>query len=79
MKTYTVSGTYGSDETPCDVICAENRDGSTWYVVEGSGNVNLSPCPLEDGVNVEEIADIDTFTWPDGVTTEEQLETAIDA
>jgi hypothetical protein len=79
MKIYTIPGTYGSSKTPCNVLCAEKRDGSTWYVVEGSSNVNLSSEPLAPGVDVEEVQDIDTFTWPAGVHDENELEQAIDA
>jgi len=79
MKLNTIAGTYGSGQTPCNVITAEKSDGSTWYAVEGSQNVNLSPEPLKWGVDVETIADVDAFTWPDGVNTEEELEAAIEA
>lgn len=79
MKTYEINGTYGSGQTPCTVLCAEKYDGHTWYAVEGSSNVNLSPEPLTDGQDVEEIQDIDTFTWPAGVNTLEELEAAIEA
>lgn len=78
MKTYTIQGTYGSGRTPCEVICCDTRQG-TWYAVDGSCNVNLSPEPLEDGCDVETVADLDMFTWPAGVNSEEELETAIEA
>lgn len=79
MKPTTIRGTYGSGKTPSDIHTAENRDGSTWYAVDGSQNVNLSPYPLEDGIDVEEIPDIDAFTWPRGIHSLEDLEEAIDA
>lgn len=78
MKTYTVRGTYGSRQTPCNVLCADTRQG-TWYAVEGSSNVNLTPDPLEDGTDVETLPDVDTLTWQDGINSEEELQTAIDA
>lgn len=79
MNTYSVNGTYGSSKTPCTVFCAENRDGSIWYAVEDSQNVNLTYDAVLDGVDVEMLSDIDAFTWPDGVSSEEELENAIDA
>lgn len=79
MKTNTIAGFYGSGKTSCNVITAELHDGRTWYAVEGSRNVNLSPEPLEWGVWVEPIEDIDAFTWPAGVNSEEELTAAIEA
>jgi hypothetical protein len=78
MKLYEVNGTYGSGKTPCTVFVAENRDGSKWYVCEGSQNVNLTYDEISDGVNVEELSDEDCFT---GITVNslEDLEQAIEA
>ena len=73
----TVSGTYGSGQTPCDVYIYENRDGSYWYAVDGSVNVNRTWQDIEDGVDVEELDDFDMFTWPDGIHSEEELEEAV--
>lgn len=73
MKTDTIPGTYGNAQTPCNVITCQNRNGSTWYAVEGSRNVNLSPHPLEPGIDVETIPDIDTATSAEPIETEQQL------
>jgi len=78
MQATTVKGYYGSQRTPCKVYCAYGERG-TWYVVHGSVNVNLTPDPIEDGVNVELLTDIDMFTWPDGVYSEGGLIKAIEA
>jgi hypothetical protein len=75
---YEVNGTYGSAQIPCNVFCMDTHHG-TWYAVEGSCNVNLSPEPLEEGVDVEEIQDLDGFTWPDGVHTLDELEKSVEA
>jgi hypothetical protein len=79
MKTDTIPATYGSRKTPCHVFTLELASGKTWYAVEGSQNVNLSPCPLSLGVDVEEIEDIDAFTWPGGIDSEKTLAAAIEA
>lgn len=79
MKTNTIRATYGSDKTPCNLFTLTTHNGDTWYCVEGSCNVNLAPGEIEPGADIEEIQDIDTFTWPNGVHSEEELETAIDA
>ena len=78
MKTSQIPGTYGSGKTPCTVFTATTRHG-TWYAVEGSCNVNFTPDELEPGVDVEEVQDTDSFTWSEGIDSEETLETAIDA
>lgn len=79
MKTNTISGTYGSGQTPCQVFTATDRNGATWYAVEGSSNVNCTTEELNPGVDVETVADFDGFTWPDGIGSEEELEAAIEA
>lgn len=79
MKTNTISGTYGSQKTPCQVITATLRNGGTWYAVEGSSNVNFTFNEMPEGVDIETLEDVDTFTWPAGIDSEETLELAIDA
>ncbi len=79
MKTNTIQGTYGSGETPCQVFTLTTRRGLTWYAVEDSHNVNATWYELTDGVNVETVPDVDAFTWPDGVHSEEDLETAVES
>jgi hypothetical protein len=79
MKTTTISGTYGSSKTPCDVFVCENRNGSSWYVVEGGQVVNLTYEQLTDGVDVEEVSDVDAFTWSGPIESEEELLNAVEA
>lgn len=79
MNTYTVSGTYGSPKTPCDVFVAENRNGSKWYAADGSTNVNLTYDEIQDGVDIEELSDEDCFTIKNGIDSEEALIEAIEA
>ena len=75
--TFTVGGVYGSQHIPCDVICAKSIDGGTWYAVEGSVNVNCTNEEINERVNVENLEDVDMFTWPDGIDSEETLEKAV--
>lgn len=79
MKQYEVQGTYGSSQTPCTVYVYENRDGSKWYCVEGSSNVNKTFDELDDGVDVEYIEDFDCFTASEEINSLEELETAINS
>lgn len=64
--------TYGSNKTP-DVVYVYNE----WYVVDGSKNVNKTYDEFYDGINVEEINDIDTFSWNEPICSEEELENAV--
>ena len=73
MKTREVNGFYGSKHTPCIVFVAINGDGSLWYVGEDSVNINLTFDEVEDGVNVEELSDVDCITASKPVTSEEEL------
>jgi hypothetical protein len=77
-STDTVSGFYGSD-TACNVFIAHCSYGLTWYAVEDSQNVNATYETLEDGVNVELLTDVDTFTWAGGIDSEETLEEAVES
>lgn len=79
MKTYTVSGTYGSSKTPCDVFVAENRNGSKWYAADGGTIVNLTYDEIQDGVDIEELSDADCFTTKTAIDSEETLVEQIEA
>ena len=65
-----VIGLYGSGHTDCTVFVHVD---SGWYCVEGSCNVNQTDSPdlLVDGVDVEELSDVDCFTAGEINTLEE--------
>ncbi len=73
MKTREVNGFYGSNHTPCTVFVAIKGNGSRWYVCEDSVNINLTYDEVENGVDVEELADVDCITASKPVTSEEEL------
>lgn len=79
MNLFTVNGFYGSERTATTVFCAEMRNGKTWYVCEGSVNVNATVQELSDGVNVEELSDVDFFTAGKPVESLEELEIQIES
>jgi len=79
MKLNTINATYGGYNTPCTLYTATDRNGGTWYAVDGSKNVNYTYTDILPGCDIEELPDADTFTWPDGIHSEEELESAIDA
>jgi hypothetical protein len=68
-----VSGTYGSGKTPCTVFVVETYKGGAWYCVEDSKNVNYTYDEIDDGVDVEELSDVDFFTAGKGVETLDEL------
>jgi hypothetical protein len=78
MKTYEVSGYYGSGNTPCTVYVAESHHGN-YYAVDGSLNVNLTEVDIKDGVNVELLPDHDMFTAGNPITSVEDLIEAIES
>jgi hypothetical protein len=78
MKHFEVNGTYGSYKTPTTVFVYENRDGSTWYCAEGSVNVNLTYQFIEDGVDIEELSDVDCFTWSSPIRSLDELIEAVE-
>ena len=58
MREKTIKGTYGRG-TPCRVfVCGD------WYAVEGSKYANRAACSssLVNGVDVETVQDVDSFT-----------------
>lgn len=77
MSTSTIRGTYGSDKNMAYVYTYE-KDGGTWYAVDGSKVANFTHEELEEGVNVEEVADADTLTWNRPIESEEDLCEAVD-
>lgn len=79
MAQFEIEGTYGSALTPCTVFVYEKSNGSKWYCVEGSDIVNSTYDPIEDGVDVEVLADVNCFTWKRRIRTLNELETAIES
>lgn len=78
--TRIIEGTYGSSKTPCDIFVYDERNGFSWYVVDGSINVNQTDSSLlVDGVDIEELPDVDMFTASDPIYSRDELENAVDA
>lgn len=81
MTTKEVAGTYGllQKQNRTIVYVAENNNGSKWYVQEGGTIVNKTYDPIEEGVNIEELSDVDCFTWDKPIESLEELVAAIEA
>lgn len=77
MNTYMIRATYGSQRIICDCYVLENRNGSKWYVIDGSVNVNCTYDELTAGTDLEQVQDCDMFTWSSPIYSEEQLEYAV--
>ena len=79
MNIFTTQGTYGSNNTPCEVLVYETYSGA-WYCVEGSHNVNFTPDIITEGdtVNVETVYDTDTFTTGEPIDTLSQLQESVE-
>jgi len=74
MNTTTMNCTYGSAETPAEMFVT-TTDYGTWYSVVGSVNVNCTFEEFEDGVDIESLSDVDTFTCGGEIPeTEEEFE-----
>lgn len=76
---YTISGYYGSQNTPCLILIGEKRNGSKWYCACGSKNVNLTFDEIKGGCSIEELSDVDTFTAGKPIESLEELEEAINS
>jgi len=76
-NTDTIAGYYGSNTTECNIFTYDNFDGTSWYCVEGSTNINMClTSQLVEGVNTdnsEEIQDIDTCYYSQGIHDEADL------
>lgn len=77
MATKTIRGFYGTANS-CLIYIYEQRNGSCWYAVEDSTNVNCTYSTLTEGVNVEDVVDHDTFQADSPVDSEDQLEQEVD-
>jgi hypothetical protein len=77
--TYETQGYYGSEHMPCNIFVCEMSDGSRWYAVEDSINVNRTYEDIELGTNVEDLNDFDTFTASTPIESEEILLSQVDS
>lgn len=77
-KLREVEGTYGGSKTPSTIYIYENRDGSSWYVAEGSVNVNMTYDSIEEGVDIEMLSDADTASASKPINSLDDLEKFMD-
>jgi len=77
-RLYSVQGTYGSGKIGDTILVAEMSDGSSWYCVEDSVNVNRTMKEIGDGFDAEGDHDFDTFTASRPVESLDDLEREIE-
>lgn len=77
MSLREVQGYYGRN-TPTTIFVYDKRNGSRWYAVEGSENINRTMDEIETGTNVEELRDYDTLGADKPVNSLEDLEREVD-
>lgn len=78
MKTYEIPGTYCSGKTPTTIFVCENRDGSKWYVTEGGSTINKTYDEIEEGCHVEDLQDVDCFTWTNPISDMDEFIKAVE-
>lgn len=79
MKLFEINATYGSGKTPTTLFVATERNGQSWYVCEGSTNVNATYEDITEGCDIEQLQDVDVFTANQPIMSLDELETAIDS
>lgn len=72
-----VQGYYGKS-TPTTIFVYDKRNGSRWYAVEDSVNINCTYDEIEEGTNVENLSDFDTMGADNPVNSLEDLEREVD-
>jgi len=75
---FEVQGTYGSGKTETTIFVIRERTGF-WYCCEDSVNVHFTNEELNDGVDIEELNDVDFFTWKEPINSLEELTEAVEA
>jgi len=61
-QTYVIDGVYGSNERESEIYVKELSDGGKWYALRDSKNINFTNDSLYDGINVEEVQDLETIS-----------------
>jgi hypothetical protein len=59
---FEIDGFYGASKNEAVIFVYEKSNGSKWYCVEDSCNVNLTYDEIEEGCDIEPLKDIDTMT-----------------
>lgn len=72
-----IKGTYA--QGICTEIFVQTDGYINWYCVDGGTIVNGTYDEINEGVDVEKLHDIDTFTWDKPIDSKEEFEYAVNA
>ena len=64
----------GNSKRLCTCFLVTDRNGLTWYACEGSTIVNATYDEIVEYTNIEQVADVDCFTFNEPFTSLEQFE-----
>jgi len=78
IRTDEINGFYGGSHTPCKIWKARMSDDSTWYMVENSNIAFQTLEEVSEGVNIEELHDLDVFTVMENVKSIEHFEELVE-
>lgn len=74
MNTYTVNGTYGSDQTATEILVYAHKDpDGSWYVCKGSRNMHYTLKPIQEGVDLSTVVDYDSSIANFSINNEREL------
>lgn len=77
MHTSEINGRFGTN-SHATILVLEDYDGLKWYCVEGSPIVNQTEDPIEEGVHIDTLWDIDTFEVDRPINTIQELIDAVE-
>lgn len=69
----------GKNPHPCKVLVIEQYNGLKYYVEKGGLIVNMTYDVIDAETNLNDVLDIDCFSWDNPINTLEELEKAIEA
>jgi len=72
MTSRTVTSSKGDP-----VFCVDTGADGVWYMAKYGQMANLTIDQVQDGVDLEQLHDIDCFSWPDGIETEQEFLQAV--
>jgi hypothetical protein len=72
-KYYEIKGFYGGNHNEGIIFVYEKYNGSKWYCVEDSCNVNLTFDDIGEGCNIETLRDVDTMTSTKPINSIDEL------
>lgn len=79
MNTNTHTVIYNASGDTCECYTYTTRRGLIYYVCDGGSLVNMTYDTIEDGTDINEVSDVDCFTWNKPIESEQELMEAVEA